>query len=103
CPSGLRSRTGTAPGAWAGAWQVTLLAETNATPVQGSPSNHTSGASMNPAPFTVTERPPSGPLAGETEVTVGGGSYVKPFTSTCCCPSALRTVTSTLPAACAGA
>ena len=67
--------------------------------------NSTPVAALNPDPVTVTVEPPaSGPAEGDTPDTTGNATYVnssaEPIAET---PPTVVTVTSTVPAACAGA
>ncbi len=72
--SGLVTVTSTGPGAWAGVVTVMVVALTTVTPVAAMPPKVTVAPLTKFVPVIVTTVPPvSGPLFGETELTVGGG------------------------------
>jgi hypothetical protein len=74
-PPGVVTRTFTVPAACAGVRAVIVVSSTTTTFVASLPPNMTSGAPVKFVPVMVTCVPPRvGPLPGEIEVTVGGGS-----------------------------
>ena len=97
--------TSTVPADSAGAVAVIEVAEFTVTLEAVVDPNLTVSPDVNPVPVTVTDVPPAvGPLVGLTAITAGGATYV--YWSALLVddePPLLVTVTSTVPAASAGA
>ena len=107
-PSGLVTATSTAPAACDGVVAVMLEALATFTEVAATPPKLTVAPDTKFVPLMVTEVPPLlAPLLGDIEVIVGGSApavvNVKPPARVPAWPSGLVTMTSTVPAACAGA
>jgi hypothetical protein len=84
--------------ACAGAVTCSELAEIHVTFVANAVPNLAVAPETNPVPFTVTVWVKfAGPVGGATDVTVGAGLYVKPFTSVPACVSGFVTITFTTP------
>jgi hypothetical protein len=102
-PPGFVTATVTAPAACAGVVAVIVVPLTTTTFVAAVPPNVTVAPEVKPVPVIVTAvPPPTGPLIGETLVTVGEATYVKPFIRLPACPPGLVTVTVTAPTLPAG-
>ncbi len=104
-PSGVVTVMSTTPDP-DGASAVIDVADSTETLVAAVDPNETPVASVNPVPVIVTVvPPPDGPVAGDTEVTVGAAAaYVYWSAATAALvPAGLVTVTLTVPSACAGA
>ncbi len=107
-PAGVVTFTSTAPAACAGEVACTDVALTKLNAAAAVPPNDTPVTPVRLVPVIVTTVPPAiGPDVGDNEVTVGsaGGAtnvYLSPAETTEV-PPGVMTVTSTRPAACAGA
>jgi hypothetical protein len=95
--------TVTAPAACAGVVAVIDVLLTTTTFVAAFVPNVTVAPETKFVPVIVTAVPPAtGPSFGDTLVTVGEATYVKPLVRLPLCMPGLLTVTVTAPAACAG-
>ena len=102
-PPGLVTVTVTGPALPAGVDAVMVVLLTTTTLVAAVPPNVTVAPVAKFVPVIVTAvPPPTGPLLGETLVTVGEVTYVKPFVRLPLCPPGFVTVTVTEPGLPAG-